>query len=88
MPLVPQQSGVSCGSFSRVLWFDALANQRCFCYSDKSCVYIAVRDEWTELVCTSEAAPEELEEHSVVAHEVQTHRMNVFNPSFTLIPFY
>ncbi|KAM3861752.1 leucine-zipper-like transcriptional regulator 1 homolog [Diretmus argenteus] len=31
--------------------------------------YSVVRDEWTELVCTSEAAPEELEEHSVVAHE-------------------
>uniref|UniRef100_A0A3B5A814 Si:dkey-3d4.3 n=1 Tax=Stegastes partitus TaxID=144197 RepID=A0A3B5A814_9TELE len=26
-------------------------------------------NEWTELNCTSEAAPEELEEHSMVAHE-------------------
>uniref|UniRef100_UPI003AAE23CE leucine-zipper-like transcriptional regulator 1 homolog isoform X1 n=2 Tax=Centroberyx gerrardi TaxID=166262 RepID=UPI003AAE23CE len=31
--------------------------------------YSVVRNEWTELVCTSEAAPEELEEHSMVAHE-------------------
>lgn len=33
---------------------------------------VSVSDEWTELNCTSEAAPEELEEHSMVAHEVQT----------------
>lgn len=32
-----------------------------------------VCDEWTELNCKSEAAPEELEEHSMVAHKVQTH---------------
>ncbi|XP_071393059.1 actin-fragmin kinase isoform X2 [Centroberyx affinis] len=31
--------------------------------------YSVVRNEWTELVCTGEAAPEELEEHSMVAHE-------------------
>ncbi|KAM4608643.1 uncharacterized protein klhdc3l [Polymixia lowei] len=31
--------------------------------------YSVVRNEWTELVCTSETAPEELEEHSMVAHE-------------------
>ncbi|KAI3356582.1 hypothetical protein L3Q82_017782 [Scortum barcoo] len=31
--------------------------------------YNVVRDEWTELNCTGEAAPEELEEHSMVAHE-------------------
>lgn len=35
--------------------------------------YIIVCNEWTELNCSSEAAPEELEEHSMVAHEVQTH---------------
>lgn len=33
-----------------------------------------VCNEWTELNCTSEAAPEELEEHSMVAHEVHTHQ--------------
>lgn len=33
---------------------------------------IVVCNEWTELNCTGEAAPEELEEHSMVAHEVQT----------------
>lgn len=32
-----------------------------------------VCDEWTELNCTGEAAPDELEEHSMVAHQVQTH---------------
>ncbi|XP_029314271.1 leucine-zipper-like transcriptional regulator 1 homolog [Cottoperca gobio] len=31
--------------------------------------YSVVCNEWTELNCTSEAAPEELEEHSMVAHE-------------------
>ncbi|XP_008279337.1 multiple epidermal growth factor-like domains protein 8 [Stegastes partitus] len=31
--------------------------------------YSVVYNEWTELNCTSEAAPEELEEHSMVAHE-------------------
>ncbi|XP_037832121.1 actin-fragmin kinase [Kryptolebias marmoratus] len=31
--------------------------------------YNVVRDEWTELNSSSEAAPEELEEHSMVAHE-------------------
>ncbi|XP_056280332.1 uncharacterized protein si:dkey-3d4.3 isoform X3 [Pseudoliparis swirei] len=31
--------------------------------------YSVVRNDWTELNCTSEAAPEELEEHSMVAHE-------------------
>ncbi|KAK2839422.1 hypothetical protein Q5P01_013162 [Channa striata] len=31
--------------------------------------YSVVRNEWTELSCTSKAAPEELEEHSMVAHE-------------------
>ncbi|XP_072253924.1 uncharacterized protein klhdc3l [Leuresthes tenuis] len=31
--------------------------------------YSVVSDEWTELNCTGEAAPEELEEHSMVAHE-------------------
>ncbi|KAL3056744.1 hypothetical protein OYC64_019263 [Pagothenia borchgrevinki] len=31
--------------------------------------YSVVCDEWTELNCTSDAAPEELEEHSMVAHE-------------------
>ncbi|GAA6233969.1 kelch domain-containing protein 3-like [Lates japonicus] len=31
--------------------------------------YNVVCNEWTELSCTSEAAPEELEEHSMVAHE-------------------
>lgn len=33
--------------------------------------YILVCNEWTELNGTGEAAPEELEEHSMVAHEVQ-----------------
>lgn len=32
-----------------------------------------VCDEWTELNCTGEAAPDDLEEHSMVAHQVQTH---------------
>lgn len=32
-----------------------------------------VCNEWTELNCRGEAAPEELEEHTMVAHEVQTH---------------
>ncbi|XP_028993270.1 ras guanine nucleotide exchange factor F isoform X2 [Betta splendens] len=41
---------------------------------DNSCLrdfwrYNIVCNEWTELSCTSEAAPEELEEHSMVAHE-------------------
>ncbi|RVE57777.1 hypothetical protein OJAV_G00202710 [Oryzias javanicus] len=31
--------------------------------------YSVVRNEWTELDCSSEAAPEELEEHTMVAHE-------------------
>nr|XP_020488817.1 ras guanine nucleotide exchange factor F-like [Labrus bergylta] len=31
--------------------------------------YSVVCNEWTELNCTGEAAPEELEEHSMVAHE-------------------
>lgn len=31
--------------------------------------YSVVCNEWTELSCTSEAAPEALEEHSMVAHE-------------------
>ncbi|KAM3607726.1 uncharacterized protein V6R79_012639 [Siganus canaliculatus] len=31
--------------------------------------YNVVCDEWTELSCTSEAAPEEVEEHTMVAHE-------------------
>ena len=31
-----------------------------------------VCDEWTELNCTGEAAPDDLEEHSMVAHQVQT----------------
>lgn len=31
--------------------------------------YSVVCNEWTELSCTGEAAPEELEEHSMVAHE-------------------
>ncbi|XP_028249666.1 leucine-zipper-like transcriptional regulator 1 homolog [Parambassis ranga] len=31
--------------------------------------YSVVCNEWTQLNCTSEAAPEELEEHSMVAHE-------------------
>ena len=31
-----------------------------------------VSNEWTELNCSGEAAPEELEEHTMVAHEVQT----------------
>ncbi|XP_041662509.1 leucine-zipper-like transcriptional regulator 1 homolog [Cheilinus undulatus] len=31
--------------------------------------YNVVCNEWTELNCTGEAAPEELEEHSMVAHE-------------------
>ncbi|KAM9709453.1 LOW QUALITY PROTEIN: host cell factor 2 [Menidia menidia] len=31
--------------------------------------YSVVRGEWTELSCRGEAAPEELEEHSMVAHE-------------------
>lgn len=31
--------------------------------------YSVVYNEWTELNCTSEAAPEDLEEHSMVAHE-------------------
>ncbi|XP_022609645.1 ras guanine nucleotide exchange factor F-like isoform X1 [Seriola dumerili] len=31
--------------------------------------YSVVCNEWTELSCTSEAAPEELEEHTMVAHE-------------------
>ncbi|XP_013882491.1 tip elongation aberrant protein 1 [Austrofundulus limnaeus] len=31
--------------------------------------YSVVCDEWTELNCTSDAAPEQLEEHSMVAHE-------------------
>lgn len=35
---------------------------------------IIVCDEWTELNCSGEAAPEELEEHSMVAHEVQMHQ--------------
>lgn len=34
---------------------------------------IIVCNEWTELNFSGEAAPEELEEHSMVAHEVQTH---------------
>lgn len=33
------------------------------------CVYV-VRNEWTELDCSCEAAPEELQEHSMVAHQV------------------
>ncbi|XP_056145606.1 leucine-zipper-like transcriptional regulator 1 [Lampris incognitus] len=41
---------------------------------DSSCLgdlwrYTVALNEWTELVCTSEAAPDELEEHSMVAHE-------------------
>lgn len=41
---------------------------------DTSCLrdlwrYSVVCNEWTELNCTGEAAPEELEEHSMVAHE-------------------
>ncbi|XP_059198716.1 leucine-zipper-like transcriptional regulator 1 [Centropristis striata] len=41
---------------------------------DNSCLrdfwrYSVVRNEWTQLNCTSEVAPEELEEHSMVAHE-------------------
>ncbi|XP_035031448.2 ras guanine nucleotide exchange factor F [Hippoglossus stenolepis] len=41
---------------------------------DNSCLrdfwrYSVVCNEWTELSCSSEAAPEELEEHSMVAHE-------------------
>ncbi|KAM8749486.1 kelch domain-containing protein 1 isoform 1-T2 [Acanthopagrus schlegelii] len=31
--------------------------------------YSVVCDEWTELNCTGEAAPDELEEHSMVAHQ-------------------
>ncbi|KAM6934630.1 host cell factor 2 [Xenentodon cancila] len=31
--------------------------------------YSVVYNEWTELTCSSEAAPEELEEHTMVAHE-------------------
>uniref|UniRef100_A0A3B4AE13 Uncharacterized protein n=1 Tax=Periophthalmus magnuspinnatus TaxID=409849 RepID=A0A3B4AE13_9GOBI len=31
-----------------------------------------VCNEWTELNCTSEAAPEALEEHSMVAHEAES----------------
>lgn len=31
-----------------------------------------VCDEWTELNCTGEAAPDDLEEHCMVAHQVQT----------------
>ena len=31
---------------------------------------VPVRNEWTQLPCRGEAAPEELEEHSMVAHEV------------------
>lgn len=31
---------------------------------------ISVSDEWTELTCSGEAAPEELEGHSMVAHKV------------------
>ncbi|CAL8376440.1 unnamed protein product, partial [Gadus morhua 'NCC'] len=31
--------------------------------------YSVVRNEWTQLPCKGEAAPEELEEHSMVAHE-------------------
>lgn len=34
---------------------------------------IVVCNEWEELNSSGEAAPEELEEHSMVAHEVQTH---------------
>lgn len=34
-------------------------------------VCVSVLDEWTRLDCTGEAAPEELEQHSMVAHEVQ-----------------
>lgn len=30
----------------------------------------AVHNEWTELSCSGEAAPEELDEHSMVAHKV------------------
>ncbi|XP_070694476.1 rab9 effector protein with kelch motifs [Pempheris klunzingeri] len=41
---------------------------------DNSCLrdfwrYSVVCNEWTELNCTGEAAPEELEEHSMVAHK-------------------
>lgn len=49
--------------------------------------HILVRNEWTELSCTSEAAPEELEEHSMVAYKVQTHHNQYlyFNPLFYLL---
>lgn len=38
-----------------------------------------VCNEWTELNCRGEAAPEELEEHTMVAHEVQTHYPTPFS---------
>lgn len=31
---------------------------------------VSVRNEWTELACAGDAAPEELEEHTMVAHKV------------------
>lgn len=34
--------------------------------------FTIVCNEWTELNCSGEAAPEELEEHSMVAYEVKT----------------
>lgn len=42
------------------------------CWADRTsnCVLVIVCDEWTELSCSGDAAPEELEEHSMVAHEV------------------
>ncbi|CAG5866008.1 unnamed protein product [Menidia menidia] len=39
---------------------------------------VSVRGEWTELSCRGEAAPEELEEHSMVAHEVRPPRVQVW----------
>lgn len=53
------------GLTHRILGMKYVGNSKTLCN-------VSVCNDWTELNCTSEAAPEELEEHSMVAHEVQT----------------
>lgn len=62
----------------RDLWRYSVGKEgRCSCFlldvtikGIKIHIYFIVCNEWTELTCRGEAAPEELEEHSMVAHEV------------------
>lgn len=70
---LPQSSGSPCDRFKHACCSHD-GNVYILGGRDSSCLrdfwrYSVVCNEWMELSCTGEAAPEELEEHSMVAHE-------------------